>query len=165
MGATPEAKIQRWMNAAGQTGKSQAVRDRVVISGEFLEKTARMDERSACSCLTGIDFSKPVKVVRLPDKLYVQYVKQHKGVWFTDTGLTPDLVGLAKGARTRELFRPAGMVHALKSTAGAIRDSWTIKPDPSLSTAEKRKLAELTRGGGTQYIVFDKHRMTRTTGR
>lgn len=159
MGVTPQDKIERWMKAAGQTGKSDAVKKRVVTAGEFLEKTARMSEREATSCLSGIDFSKPVEVGLLPNKIYVQFVKQHVGTWFTDTGLTPDQVGLAKGPRTRELFQPIGAVHALKSTASSIRDTWTIKPDPSLSEAEKRKLATLTRGGGTQYIVFDKHRM------
>ena len=160
MGQTPNDKIERWMAAAGQTGKSQAVRDRVVAAGEFLEKTGRMDESSACECLSGIDFSRPVQVVPLPDKLYVQYVTKHRGIWFTDTGLTPDLVGLAKGNRQRKLFRPAGVVHALRSTARSIRDDWTIRPDPGLPLAERRKLATFTRGGGVQYVVPDRFRMT-----
>ena len=159
MGVTPQDKIDRWMKAAGQSGKGDAVQKRVVVAGEFLEKTARMSEKAACSCLSGIDFSKAVTVVRLPDKLYVQFVNQHVGAWFTDTGLTPDQVGLARGDRSRERFKPTGSVHALKSTARAIRDSWTIKPDSSLPPAEKRQLATLTRGGGTQYLVGDKLRM------
>ena len=65
MGQTPDDKIARWMEAAGQTGKSDSVRDRVVVAGEFLEKTARMSEADAGACLGGIDFSKPVVVVRL----------------------------------------------------------------------------------------------------
>ena len=110
---TPPDKVARWVAAAGQTGKSQSVVDRVIIAGEFLEKTARMSEQEACSCMTGIDFSKPVAVVRLPNSVYVQYAQQHRGIWFTDTGLTPDLVGLAQGRRTRKLFAPLGVVFAL----------------------------------------------------
>ncbi|MDH4352049.1 MAG: hypothetical protein OEW56_12955, partial [Gemmatimonadota bacterium] len=86
MGMTPPDKIARWIKAAGQDGKAQPVLDRVVVAGEFLERTARMSEAEACSCLSGIDFSKPVSVVRLPNSVYVQYVQQHRGVWFTDTG-------------------------------------------------------------------------------
>ncbi|TWT82335.1 hypothetical protein CA13_37970 [Planctomycetes bacterium CA13] len=160
MGFTPDDKIDRWMKAAGQVGKSQSVRQRVVIAGEFLEKTARMSEAQACGCLTGIDFSKPVKMIRLPDSIYVQYVQKHNGIWFTDTGLTPDLVGLAGGKRTRKLFKPVGVVHALQSTARAIKDTWTTdRLFQSISPAARGKLGQMTRGGGTQYIVFDKFRM------
>jgi hypothetical protein len=160
MGRTPEDKIGRWMAAAGQAGKIASVQARVVTAGEFLEKTARMDERSACSCLTGIDFSKPVKLVRLPPKVYVQYLAKHKGIWFTDTGLTPDLVGLAEGKRTRKLFTPVGVVHALESTARAIKDTWTHhRLFQSIAPTTKKKMGQLTRGGGVQYIVFDKHCM------
>lgn len=160
MGITPEDKIERWMKAAGQTGKSNAVRDQVVIAGDFLEKTARMNEADACSCLSGIDFSKPVTVVKLKKSVYVQYVQQHKGVWFTDTGLTPDAVGLAGGKRIRKLFVPVGVVHALKSTARSIKDYWTVdRLFQSVSPASRGKLGQMTRGGGAQYIVFDKSQM------
>lgn len=123
MGITPPDKIERWMKAAGQSGKGPAVRDRVIVAGEYLEKTARMPESEVLGLLAGIDFSKSVEVVRLPASVYVQYVQKHKGVWFTDTGLTPDLVGLAEGKRTRKLFTPIGIVPALKSTAAAIKDT------------------------------------------
>ena len=160
MGMTPADKIARWATAAGQSGKSKPVIDRVVIAGEFLEKTARMTEQDACSCLTGIDFSQPVAAVRLESKIYVQYVQQHKGIWFTDTGLTPDLVGLADGKRTRKLFCPVGPVHALRSTARSIKDTWTIERlFQSISPVAKGKIGQLTRGGGTQYIVVDKFAM------
>lgn len=161
MGMTPQDKIARWVQAAGQTGKSQAVIDRVVTAGQFLEGTARMSEAAASGCLTGIDFSKPVEVVRLPPSVYVQYTQQHMGIWFTDTGLTPDLVGLAEGRRLRKLFKPSGIVHALKSTARSIKDTWT--PDrlfQSISPAAKGKMGQTTRGGGTQYIVHDKFAMS-----
>ena len=160
MGTTPPDTIARWVKAAGQTGKAQPVLDRVVIAGEFLEKTARMSEWDACSCLRGIDFSRPVSVVRLPNSVYVQYEQQHRGVWFTDTGLTPDLVGLADGRRIRKLFRPLGVVHALQSTARSIKDTWTAdRLFQSLSPAARGKLGQMTRGGGTQYIVHDRFAM------
>ena len=160
MGITPKDKVTRWMDAAGQLHKSHEVEKRVVTAGEFLEKTARMNEREACSCLTGIDFSKSVSVVRLPESVYVQHVQRHKGDWFTDTGLTPDAVGLADGRRTRKLFVPVGVVHALKSTARSIKDTWTTnRLLQSVSPAARGKLGQMTRGGGTQYIVFDKFRM------
>jgi hypothetical protein len=160
VGTIPADKIQRWLRGAGQAGKSQAVIDRVLTAVEFLERTARMSEPQACSCLTGIDFSMPVSVVRLPPKVYVQYANAHNGIWFTDTGLTPDLVGLAEGRRVRKLFTPIGTVHALKSTARAIKDTWT--PDrlfQSIAPAAAGRLGQLTRGGGTQYVVHDKSAM------
>lgn len=164
MGITPTDKINRWVKAAGQTGKGKSVIDRVVVAGEFLEKTGRMSEYQACGCLTGIDFSKPVEVVRLPDKVYVQYVQQHQGIWFTDTGLAPDAVGLAQGNRRRKLFRPSGMVHALKSTARSIKDSWTVgrmeQSVVSKKSGQAPSFGQHTQGGGIQYIVVDKHRMT-----
>lgn len=160
MGMTPADKVARWTRAAGQTGKAQPVVDRVVTAGEYLEKTARMSEADACSCLTGIDFSMPVSVVRLPDSIYVQYAQQHRGIWFTDTGLTPDLVGLAAGHRTRKLFRPLGIVFALQSTARSIKDTWTVdRLFQSISPIARGKLGQLTRGGGVQYIVHDRFAM------
>lgn len=160
MGITPPDKVDRWMRTAGQLGKGPAVRDQVIVAGEFLEKTARMSERDAADCLSGIDFSKSVEVVRLPQSVFVQYVEKHKGVWFTDTGLTPDKVGLAEGKRMRKLFTSIRMVHALKSTAAAIKDTWTAdRLFLSISPQARGKLGQLTRGGGTQYVVFDKTRM------
>jgi hypothetical protein len=161
MGQTPTDKIERWVSAAGQTGKSQVVIDRVAAAGEFLEKTARLNEAQACQCLTGIDFSKAVEVVRLPNHLYVQYVQKHRGMWFTDTGLTPDAVGLADGKRVRTLFKPAGGVVALKSKARAVKDTWTIdRLFQSLSPSSKKKvMGQLTQGGGTQYVVANKFAM------
>ena len=99
-------------------------------------------------------------MVRLPDSVYVQYVAQHKGVWFTDTGLTPDLIGLAEGRRLRKLFAPLGVVHALQSNARSIKDTWSIdRLFQSVSPAARGKLGQMTRGGGTQYIVHDKFAM------
>jgi hypothetical protein len=92
--------------------------------------------------------------------VYVQYVQKHKGVWFTATGLTPDAVGLAGGKRTRKLFAPVGTVPALESTARAIKDTWTAdRLFDSIAPAAKGKLGQMTRGGGTQYVVYDKSRM------
>ena len=157
MGMTSSEKIARWVAAAGQTGKAKPVIDRVVTAGEFLERTARMSEPEACSCLTGIDFSKPVTPVKLTRKVYVQYVQQHKGIWFTNTGLTPDLVGLAEGRRLRKLFSPVGDVHALECTARSIKDTWTAdRLFQSVSPVAKGKLGQMTQGGGAQYIVVDK---------
>jgi hypothetical protein len=160
MGVTPPDKIARWVQAAGQTGKPQPVIDRVVIAGEFLEKTARMSEPEACECISGIDFSHPVTVVRLPALVYVQYAQHHRGVWFTNTGLTPDQVGLAAGRRRRRLFTPIGTVHALQSTARSIKDTWTVdRLLSSVSPIAGGKLGQMTRGGGMQYVVHDKFAM------
>src|SRR5947208_16197133 len=160
MGMTPQDKVARWVTAAGQTGKSQAVIDRVVVAGEFLERTARMSERDAQECLSGIDFSQPVTVLKLPRSVFVQYVQKHRGVWFTDTGLTPDFVGLAEGKRVRTLFVPVGVVPALQSTARSIKDTWTAdRLFQSLSPAARAKMGQFTRGGGKQYVVFDKFAM------
>jgi len=160
MGLTSPDKIERWVTVAGQKGKSQFVVDRVIIAGEFLEKTARMSESKACECLTGIDFSKPVAVVRLPLSVYVQYAENHRGVWFTNTGLTPDQVGLASGRRLRRLFTPIGIVSALQSTARSIKDTWTAdRLLESVSPAATGKFGQMTRGGGTQYLVHDRFAM------
>jgi hypothetical protein len=141
-------------------GKPQPVLNRVAVAGEFLERTARMNESDACERLTGIDFSQPVTVLKLPSSVFVQYVQKHRGVWFTDTGLTPDLVGLAEGKRVRRLFVPVGAVPALASTARAIKDTWTAdRLFQSLSPTTRMKMGQLTRGGGKQYIVGDRFAM------
>lgn len=163
MGTTSADKLARWILASGQTGKPQTGLDRVAVAGEFLERTARMSEAQACECLTGIDFSKPVTVVKLDrSRVYVQYVQKHRGVWFTDTGLTPDRIGLAEGKRVRQLFVPAGLVPALASTARSIKDFWTAdRLFQSLSPASRSKMGQFTSGGGKQYIVSDPFAMRR----
>ena len=127
----------------------------------------------ACEYLGGIDLSKPVHEIQfLPDRIYVQYIQKYKGIWFTNTGLTPDHVGIAEGKRIRKLFRPSGNVPALKSVARSIKDVWTadrlikpLKPENVSKLSEKGKelmnarQGQLTSGGGTQYIVLDNLRM------
>lgn len=165
MGATPQHKIARWVAAAGQTGKSQFVIDRIVVAGEFLERTARLSEHSACEMLTGIDFSKPVHVVRLPLGVYVQFGQHHRGLWFTRSGVTPDQVGLSGAGRVRRRFSPIGVVHALESTARAIKDTWTAARSlESISPVAGGRMGELTRGGATQYIVHDRLAMQELHG-
>ncbi len=165
MGRTPEALVTQWMKLAGQEGKSGAVRERVKIAGEFLVKSAAMNEKRTQQCFRGIDFSKQVTAVRLPAGVYVQYVLGNVGSWFTETGLTPDLVGVSDmkvgdHGRKRTLFVPNGTVHALQSTAQSIRDTWTFKKlYPGADQALIREMAPLTRGGGTQYFVLEAARM------
>lgn len=160
MGMTPADKIARWVAAAGQTGKGQSVIDRVVVAGEFLEKTARLSEAHTCEMLSGIDFSRPVHVVRLPRSVYVQFGQQHRGLWFTDTGVTPGQVGLSGRGRTRKLYTPMGVVHALESTARAIKDTWTTQRLlESVSPAAGGRMGELTPGRARQYIVHDRFSM------
>ena len=156
MGQTPPDKIARWSAAAGQSGKPPAVLARVVVAGEFLEKTGRLSEAAACECLTGIDFSHPVMVVRLAPGTYVQFTYHHVGAWFTRTGLTPGQVGLAKGQRERRLFKPSGTVWALQSTARPIKDYWTTGHLPQSLDPHSRRMGELTQGGGPQYFVIDR---------
>ena len=204
MGVTPIEKINRWIEAAGQTGKPDSVKKKVIAAGEFLEKTCRASEEQACASLTGIDFSSTVEVDNLQTpSVYVQYAKKHRGEWFTDTGLSTDRVGIVIGSRKRKLFTPSGTVPALKTKARDIRDYWTqdrifdnlkpyqigpiarylkVSPEELLQIAIigdrqdqeslirkaikkeskpilKKLLGTSTRGGGTQYLVFDKSRM------
>lgn len=159
MGKTPQEKIDRWVAAAGQENKGSKVIERVVTAGEFLEKNVRLSENEASKLLKGIDFSKPVDVVKLPQKVYVQYKVKHKGIWFTDTGLTPDAVGLSGCGRKRTLYRPAGTVPALRCKAMAIKDTWTPNRILETLSPESKRLGQMTSGGGTQYVVGDKSRM------
>ncbi|MEM0984192.1 MAG: polymorphic toxin type 46 domain-containing protein [Planctomycetota bacterium] len=163
MGKPSEEQIAAWLAAAGKSGKvPPAVRDKIITAAQFIENTAR--QRDASGFLKGIDFSKEVKVLnKLPNKVFVQYVGKHKGMWFTETGLTPDLVGIAEGSETtkrlRKLYKPSGNVAALKSTASSVKDTWTIEKVLKIKDpAVKKKV--MTRGGGTQYIVANPQKMT-----
>jgi hypothetical protein len=110
--------------------------------------------------LRGIDFSKPVQVCnRLPDGIYVQFVEQHLGSWFMRTGLRPDQVGLSGQGRNRRLYKPVGAVAALESTAAAIKDYWTQKRLLESVDPRSGESGEVTRGGGTQYLVINKFQM------
>ncbi len=104
MSKIPDSKMQAWLKATSSEGKGQAVLKRVQLAGEFCERTCRLSETETLNSLSGIDFSSQVLVVRLPKKAYVQYRSRHPNKWFTDTGLTPDQVGIVKGERQRELF-------------------------------------------------------------
>ncbi len=153
------SNVEQWLVWTGQVGKSQSVVNRVSVAGHFLEDVCRMPEKKLRECLCGIDFSKAVRVLQLPKKVYVQYGGTDS-VWFTDTGLTPDLVGLAEGNRKRRLYRPVGGVRALKTTARSIKDSWTPgRIFQSLVPDVMRRFGQMTRGGGTQYIVADRSAM------
>lgn len=156
MGMTPPDKIARWVAAVGQTGKPPAVIGRITMAGEFLEKTGRLSEHDACQCLTGIDFSHPVLVVRLPPGTYTQFAQQHRGAWFTLSGLMPTQVGLAHGNRTPRRFRPEGIVWALQSVARPIKDTWTSSHLEESLDPRSGKRGEWTIGGGTQYFVIDR---------
>ncbi|MGE3180157.1 MAG: hypothetical protein AB7N71_00880 [Phycisphaerae bacterium] len=188
MGVTPEERIDKWLAAAGKSRRvPQNIRQRVIVAGEFLEKTARI--RDAASYLRGIDFSHPVVVLRqLPDGVYAQY-NVHLGNWFTLVGYPAQRLGISADGKPRTLYRPVGQVAALQSTARTTRDTWTkgrsvnqklreklldaVKPmtlldrdkkPRSLKEKEKfvdRRLGEDVGGGGIQYFVANKYQMTR----
>jgi hypothetical protein len=123
--------------------------------------------KEASSWLQGIDFSKSVVVCNhLPDKLYVQFVGKHLGAWFTDTGMTPDQIGLANRRNGPRLFRPAGSVAALESTASSIKDWWSagrapdsVVPRAGQDRSGAPRKGQMTRGGGKQYLVINKFQM------
>ena len=186
MGKPSDKQIEAWLAAAGKKQNvGKQVLERIIRAGQFIENTARI--KNGESLLSGIDFSKDVVVLnKLPDRVYVQYVSKHRGHWFTDTGLDPDLVGIAAGKRKRKLFRPGGSVAALKSRAASVKDTWTVGRlfdliDPKnpadqarlkkrfkvqsddemkkLVAKISRRLGQMTAGGGTQYFVADPSRM------
>jgi len=165
MGAPPAHRIRQWLTAAGKSADTAGpVRDRVIVAGQFIENSGRVPD--AFDLLRGIDFSKPVTVVRqLPMGVYVQFAGRHRGAWFTHAGLTPDQVGLAEGQRVRKLFRPIGAVAALESTARPINDWWThgrlqehLDPTGSIRH-DTRAYGQHTLGGGRQYLVIDRFQM------
>ncbi len=159
MGQTPPDKVARWVAAAGQTGKAAAVIARVVTAGEFLEKTGRLSEPEVGECFSGIDFSHPVLVVRLPPGSYVQFAQKHLGAWFTSSGVLPTQVGLARGSRQAHVFRPEGIVWALQSVARPIKDTWTKGHLPQSLAPQSGMMGEYTMGGGIQYFVVDRYLM------
>ena len=188
MGKPSEKQIEAWLAAAGKKKNvSKQVLERIIRAGQFIENTARI--KNGAGLLSGIDFSKDVVVLnKLPDRVYVQYVSKHRGHWFTDTGLAPDLVGIAAGKRKRHLFRAGGSVAALKSRAASVKDTWTVgrlfdlldptnpadqakikkhfkgrTPDEikKLLVKAAKRMGQMTAGGGTQYFVADPSRMTK----
>lgn len=160
MGLAPAAKIDRWVTAAGYSTAfvNPSVRERIIIAAKFIENSATRADAS--SLLQGIDFSCPVEVWNsLPDRVFVQFVDHHLGFWFTDTGVTPDRIGLSSRGRTRRCFRPRGSVAALKSTAKGIKDHWSESALPMSLHPESGRMGEMTSGGGTQYLVIDRFQM------
>jgi hypothetical protein len=210
MGQTSQLVVEVWLLAAGESkATGGSLRQRIVTAGDFLLKTGRLKsgdlrpkpnetaeamlERLSATeligSLKGIDFNSPVTPLSsLPDQVYVQYVKQHRGHWFTNTGLTQDAVGLASGFRTRKLFKPAGSVAALESRAKSIRDFWSAdklfkwselqskweviqqqaaRRNPPLTLTDghfellkKKLVGQSTQGGGVQYFVANPSQMT-----
>jgi len=157
---TQEEKICLWMEAASLNNDGSAVARRVIVVGEFLEKVGQLNDQSLCRCLAGINFQMPVTVVRLPDSVFIQAVLGEMNVWYTDTGLSPGVVGRAHGGRSRKLFIPICSIPALKITTHSPEDSWTTDRLIRSFAAEAGGRAEqINRGAGNQYVVFDRNRL------
>lgn len=117
---------------------------------DFFTKNMGLKDHEANDLMKGIDFDKPVELVKVPPPdTMSQYVRKSHGKpgnWFNpDPKQTPDMLGLNGDPSIRELktFKtPEGF--ALKSTASPIVDNWT---DGSKAVS--------TSGGGFQMTVSD----------
>jgi hypothetical protein len=93
--------------------------------------------------LTGIDFTKPVRVTTLnPGTTYVQHVAGNVGNYFGNIGATATQLGINPAGRSPMLFTPITPTPALESTAARILDTWTVPSQPYQTT-----------GGSTQYFI------------
>ena len=154
-----EKEVRRLTAAGAETTESDVFQKRVLAAGEFLENTAGLTEEQICECLAEIDFAFPVIVAKLPRSVFVRS-EDRQGIWFTDTGLSPEDEGFRGGRRLQPLYSPIGVVPALKSTARSIRGRWTrdqiLQASPQQAA---RRMDQRTNGGGAQYIVGGKLRM------
>ena len=152
---TPELE-EKWLAAAGKKANiANSLKEKIISSGEFIADNLNLSKVE--EVLSGIDFSKPVTEVTLKKGkgVYVQFKGKYLGSWFTETGLTPDMVGLAEGKRLRTLFTPKSNAKALKSTARAIKDTWTPNRLIQSFNPRDKKYGQMTQGGGTQYLVLN----------
>lgn len=101
--------------------------------------------------LAGIDYTKPVAIVEIPQGTQLaQHVAGGRvGNYFAPSGTPAEMLGINPAGRTPLLFEAAESTSALKSTAAPIVDNWTV-PGEAFSAS----------GGGTQFFVPAKQAMT-----
>lgn len=150
---TPELE-EAWLAACGKKANlSNVLKVKILSTGQFIAE--HWGVKKAAEFLSGIDVSKQIVQEKLKEGVgvYIQYKGKYQGSWFTQTGLTPDMVGLAEGKRLRKLFTPKSNVTVLRSTAKSIKDTWT--PDRLIQSFDPRekKYGQMTSGGGVQYLV------------
>lgn len=115
------------------------------------------------SHLRGIDFNHPVEIVEAPTNLSsYQAPGGRQGNYYSAAGVKPTELGIGDYAtgsggtpvlktQTDYVVRPG--TQALRSRAGAIDDTWSVKGTPQPSD-----------GGGTQYYIPDKSAATQVPG-
>lgn len=105
----------------------------------------------AAGHLAGIDFTQQVTLTELtPGTNYLQYpMNGNMGNYFTTVGTPAEAIGINPAGRVPTLYTPSITVHALRSTAADILDTWTVPSQPYM-----------TQGGGIQYFVPNKNVLT-----
>jgi hypothetical protein len=97
--------------------------------------------------LKGIDFSKDVSIVKIPQGSIVsQWVNPARGVgnYFAPIGTDAGQLGISSIGKQVQQFNVAEDTSVLQSTAGPILDTWS--GDNPVQTP----------GGGTQWFTLDK---------
>jgi len=156
----PPEKLACWIQAAELPHHSATIEQRVIRAGEFLEITSGLSEEDACQLLPSIDYSQPITVARLPDSVYIRCQDRDHSAWFTDTGLTAEMLKEAGGPRSRSLYRPLGNIAALKSSARDFKDSWEPRHlFHAIATPQMDQFSRSSRHGGNQFMVLNTTRM------
>lgn len=136
----------------GQLGRnaglalSKVQRARYYKAARFYLKLGWKKERIR-NHLKGVDFSKPVKITRLPPKTpLIQYQKPGDpvGNYFAPPGTPAKKLGIDPTGKVSKPYTTTKEIEVLESTTSPIKDKW--------STPGKTVITE---GGGTQYVVKD----------
>lgn len=163
--------------------KPESVRARMEGAGKFLLNafgqagSAGLAMKETINAFRGIDFSTPVRIVRLDpweNHVFIQWFRGRLGNWFSKPGCSVDRLGIVKGGspnaagvfsngRSYRLYRLKQMwqVDALESTASSVMDTWSDTDKNvilALLTSQnpqsvKRTVGTIAGGGGLQYFI------------
>ena len=137
---------------AGQKTVAETIAERRALARKFYED-AGMDPKKIDSHLEGIDFTKPVEVVKLePGTTLTQYKYPDRpvGNYFCPEGSSPKTLGIDPAGRVPVEFKATEPIQVLKSSAADLKD-WNGGD-------------AIFKGGGTQYFIPQKSTMAGAGG-
>ncbi|MEC4594653.1 polymorphic toxin type 46 domain-containing protein [Nitrospirillum amazonense] len=135
----------------GTRSLADLMAQRKALAKNFYEQ-AGWSERRIADHLKGIDFTKPVDVVTLPEGTsVVQHVLPggKVGNYFAPPGTPASSLGINPANRVPTMFTLSQDTQVLRSTAAPVQDTWTVPGQ--VFDAE---------GGGTQYFTTNPSNFT-----
>jgi filamentous hemagglutinin len=142
-GPALKGNVEIWQSPLAS--ETDIVAERQALARNFYETNTNWDAARIDSHLSGIDFTKPVDVVNIPEGSQLSqwnFPGGRVGNYFTDVGNGPGGLGVYTNGRVESVFQFNSSATALRSTAANISDTFSV---PGLSIEAP--------GGGTQYFI------------